>query len=197
VDPVIGKKMKKRHYTHEIPSLYGVSGLSLVISGVILCLYLANTPICKGDINNIIMTLGILISVLVGWQIYQFISTDKRIQAIVGERLDKERNERTEQINETQVELYMLHLGNVSDTGDWNAAVIISSIIFRILDTLTDVGEFYENVSGIVRRAYEIGNIREEHTVKLLASLEMNLENSEHVRELDRFVRSRRQNRPD
>lgn len=139
------------------------------------------------DTSTIVTALSILVTLLVGWQIYDHVSLRSRISYLVKKKIDERSKDIETNIRENLCDIFFLHMCHFSKNGQFEMTVIYGCLLlieYSYLrgDTIQDK---YNLVINEIREAYNSGNkISKEITDALIEALEPNLEDSKDVREL-------------
>lgn len=166
-----------------------ISWIAIVLALASCVLALLNGKVCFNQINNVIAALGILVSVLLGWQIYNVI----RLRDIheVQKEMKNHIDSTSVEVLRVEADTLLIHIGVMADIMNWGAVIRLATLIFKPLDRLDDVEQYYKSITEHLRNVYVGNEVPEELTKDLLKSMEENLENSEYVRDLYVWIKSR------
>lgn len=164
-----------------------LSVISIVFSIIAILVAIFRSAEFGIDYQSLLIgVLSILVTVLIGWQIYDHVMFKKKIDELIKKQIYEEREDIKNQINTAVVGPYSMQVTFAATSKDWNTAILLASVVLNILDTLTGVEDYYTVLADTIKKVYtqKDVNIKEEYKHKLMDSLEKNLENSKAIRDV-------------
>lgn len=164
--------MKKEHIH------MGISFIAIIFSITAICIAYTHTKPLNWDIAGVLVSiLSMLVTVLIGWQIYNVITIDNRMKSIMNERLVDLAVCTNNAIKLAQIELQTLMMDGY--LGDGNFKMLLRSAIKNV-DRLIEIKDSKNSQKfvNILIEMYKIKDIRnniEAKETKQLAEKVRNL----------------------
>lgn len=130
-----------------------LSLIAIFISGITICLSHPHTNNLGFDYQGIIVSvLSLLVTILIGWQIYNTILLEKRIKKGVEKAIQIELEEATKLFNLKIIEVYLVSLEGYLHSKDWYKVIITQS---TLIDAIIDIKYEY-GAKSLVKYTYEL-----------------------------------------